>query len=462
MGEANRSQGDFERREAVEAGGFVRQSLFSLAAQVFGFACGFAAGIVIARALGPEGRGVYSLVVAAGAMAASVASLGMPFAVTYYVGRERWQPVAAALLAFACSLLALDMLVAAIGAAGPERVARLAGLSPAVMQLAGLYIAAWLPLQIASRIGEGLLRARELIVSALWPGMAAAAARLALLVGLFWLVGRRPYSAVVADIAAAGVGAGLLAIVAWAHLLHWPAGYTAPPSARRLLSYGVQNQLGAIFYMLTLRLDLFLVNYFLGEGPTGIYSVSMAFAELAAFPTRAVGFVLFPRLVRLDTQERRSFALEAQQGLVWASVGASLLLLAAIPLIPVIYGQKFAPSALPAAVCLLGMPFWGAVTVVHYLFLAENRIAPALASYPIGMAAMVAIDVALIPRMGVVAAAIGYVVCLIAIYASSAAFARAMFGVNMFGALLPSRAAMARLVRLGVEAIKRPTVGPGR
>src|SRR5436190_22303410 len=51
-----------------------------------------ASGIVVARALGPENRGILALVVVISAIATQVGSLGVPVSVTYWIATEQRNP----------------------------------------------------------------------------------------------------------------------------------------------------------------------------------------------------------------------------------------------------------------------------------------------------------------------------------------------------------------------------------
>jgi O-antigen/teichoic acid export membrane protein len=67
---------------------FLRQAAFTSVAQILVIATGIAGSVVLARALGPSGRGVLAIAVLLGSFVSYGASLGLGQAATYYLSRR--------------------------------------------------------------------------------------------------------------------------------------------------------------------------------------------------------------------------------------------------------------------------------------------------------------------------------------------------------------------------------------
>src|SRR5919205_3027438 len=65
-----------------------RSVTLNIVGQVGGLAIGFAASIVLARWLGPSDRGLLAIMLAVITFSASLASLGLPWAIEYYASRR--------------------------------------------------------------------------------------------------------------------------------------------------------------------------------------------------------------------------------------------------------------------------------------------------------------------------------------------------------------------------------------
>lgn len=398
--------------------GFARKSAISFLGQVVVFVCNFAVGILIARLLGAEGKGAYALISSTAVLGSSLLAVGMPTSVTFFVGRHKWPPLRALLLGGASSLVLSAIVLAAILIIGPERLFRRAAWTPEIIRLTWVMLTIGVPLQIVGSLVWSALRGRELIVESVWPGIVTSIVRTALVACVLILVCREVVGVVFADLAVGALGLFLVGLVLRSALRTWPRS-PGKPSLGRLVSYGLQLQAGSILFMLWLRADLYLVNYFLGQGPAGLYSVAMPLAELASFPAVAIMSVLFPRLALSAASDRSERTMRSHRAVAALSLPMSLLLAGVAFLIPAIYGQSFAPAVVPALICLGGCILWAEIRVLYYYFITEERAWLQAVVCAIGTVSMIALDLILIPALGISGAALGYAASLIVTYAAS-------------------------------------------
>jgi O-antigen/teichoic acid export membrane protein len=403
-----------ETLEEAPPTGFARKSAVAFAGQVVAFASNLAVGILVARLLGTEGKGAYALIRQTAIIAFLLVTLGVPSAVTFYVGRYKWPPVRTFLLGSACALVAVLLLLFTMQALGPERVLKKAAFSPEIVRLTWLMLVLGLPLQVLGSTVAAVLRGRELIVETVWPGMVTSVLRTGLVAGLL-LVRREVVTVVFTELAAVALWTFLIVVVFREALRAWPPA-CGNASIKALVLYGSQMQAGSIISILWARGDLYFVNYFLGVAATGVYSVAMAFAEFASFPNQAITSVLFPRLALCDSAVRTDQTLKAHRAAVLISAATGLALAGASALIPVVYGRSFAPAIPAALICLSGSVFLGGLNVLYYFFAAQEKQLLNVAARSSGLACMVALDLLLIPRLGIVGAAFAYATSLVWTY----------------------------------------------
>jgi O-antigen/teichoic acid export membrane protein len=176
---------------------------------------------------------------------------------------------------------------------------------------------------------------------------------------------------------------------------------------RRSLHYGVRAQLGGLVQFVNYRLDMLLVNALLGSAPAGVYSAAVAVSALIWLLPDAIGRVVFPRTAVSGQQTANRFTpLVCRQTLLISVVSAAVLALLARFLIPAFYGSRFADAVVPFLVLLPGVIMSALTRVLGPDLMGRGK--PQYNSYAAAIAAVATIilDITLIPRMGVIGAAL--------------------------------------------------------
>jgi O-antigen/teichoic acid export membrane protein len=210
-----------------------------------------------------------------------------------------------------------------------------------------------------------------------------------------------------------------------------------------MLGYASRIYLAGFLSYLIIRLDLFLVNGYLGARQAGLYGVAGSLADGLFILPLVIGLNLFPRVAG-GAQPTISAVVFRMVTIVYAvTVIASALL--AGPVIRLLYGQAFSASA--------GLYYWlapgvfslGLVTVLSYHFAGRGYPRQALAVWLIGLAVNLAINIIFLPTKGTFVAALSSSVAytlLLVLYAQL--FARDVGGVRE---LVPRPHELTALVR---------------
>jgi len=77
--------------------------------------------------------------------------------------------------------------------------------------------------------------------------------------------------------------------------------------ARPTLGFGIRSYIGNLLQFFNYRLDLFIVNFFLGPAEVGIYGVAVVIAELLWKLPNATSFVIFPKSANSTQKEMNRF-----------------------------------------------------------------------------------------------------------------------------------------------------------
>ena len=175
---------------------------------------------------------------------------------------------------------------------------------------------------------------------------------------------------------------------------------------KSLLRYGLKDHLGQIFIILNERIDLWIISYFLNISQVGIYSIALVATRLIQIPD-AIGMNLFP-VMTIEEQDRGGVL---SQKVLRVSIAISVIMilplfLVAKPVINFLYGNEFLTAVIPFVI-LLPLTFTNSVGKVCRAYLSGNGL-PQIASFASGVSLVVSIffGIVFIKRWGIVGAAL--------------------------------------------------------
>lgn len=328
---------------------FSGQVVVTMVANVALALLGLVTGSLLARMLGPQGRGELAAIQTWASFLALLAALGLPDAVVYFTGRN---PEGAA--SYLTSAVALMVLAAVpFAAAGALLMPLLlSAQSPEVVAISQRYLPAYLLLMATQGMLLHPLRGRSdfLVWNALRP--LPTVAWLAAIVAVLALGAASP----------AGFAAGHLAALAAAGLATFvvvrrrvPGPYALRSSLwPPMLRYGVPSALSALPQTLNLRLDQMLMATLLPPALLGYYTVAVAWSSAASPLLHSIGAVLFPRVASQEaaTDQVALLGRGTRITVLLAVLFNGVLLLATPLAVVLIFGRSFSP-AVPAAMLLV-------------------------------------------------------------------------------------------------------------
>ena len=95
---------------------------------------------------------------------------------------------------------------------------------------------------------------------------------------------------------------------------------------KHAVKYGLKVHFGRLSQQVTYRIDIPMVNYFSGFGSTGYYSIAVSLAELLWYIPRTISFVLFPRVARMEAEDASSMTAILIRTSLWGSLLFSIIL----------------------------------------------------------------------------------------------------------------------------------------
>jgi len=361
---------------------------------------GLVTSVIVARILGPEGRGLYAVALAVGAIGMQFGNLGLHASNTYFVSRDR------SLLPFLVS----NTLLVSFAFGGT--CALLAGIAfalwPRIAPLQGHLLTLTLisiPVGLAYLLFQNLLIGIQEVRVFNTIELSSKVLSVALITAVILFQRVNVESVFCSQLIA------LLAALLWCvtHLgrklsaWYWPS----IELLRSHLGYGFRSFLASFGSYLVLRLDLLLVQYILGAKQAGYYSIAGTMADMVYLLPTVTGFILFPKLSAMtNNREKWEFvkkiaALMGGVMMILCGLGALLVK----PLVMLLYGEPFLP-AVPAFIWLMPGIFFWANSTFPLLYLQSTGL-PRQVIYIWGIliSTNVTLNLLFLERWGIVGAA---------------------------------------------------------
>ncbi len=390
--------------------GPTRNTLFSLITQGAGAVFTIVLTLFLVRELGPVEYGVLALAVSVGTLALLISDLGISTSAARFTAeRPRDRMHATTVLRTALALKLVISSVAAViivvlapviaGAYGIPSLTlpiRLMAVAMAVQGLGGLFLS-WftalgrISLSLRYALVESSVETTATISLVLVAGGAGAA------------VGGRAIGFLVA-----GVFAAVLAI----RVVGWPAARKARADrtlARRIVGYGAALLIVDSAFAIFDRTDVLIIGAVLGSASAGIFEAAFRILTFLVYAGIAVGGGFGPRLAkgRRSPEDSAAFLDALRYTVLFYLLLAAPVLVWATPIVQLVVGSAYSESAnvlraLTPTVVLAGI---GPVLAsgANYLGEAKRRVPVAVGALLLN----IAIDIVLVPRIGIVAGAIG-------------------------------------------------------
>ncbi|MBP2299378.1 O-antigen/teichoic acid export membrane protein [Azospirillum picis] len=385
-------------------------------------ALGLLTGILVARTLGPDGRGALAAVLTTTQLLGWLFGMGCGKAVTYALSRD---PAAGGRLLSTWTLMLIPVSAAAI-AAGLFLLPTLLAAQPAdTLGLARLYLPI-IALALLSELMLGLLLGDQDFrtfnaLNFIQPA-GVAVAYLAL-----WAAGRFTVESAVAAQAAMSA---LVLVAATARILRRHGiGRPDPALGRRTAWYALRTHGDVVGGVVTQRLDLLVIPAYLSAAQVGLYALATSLSWLIVSLSGALASVVMPAATRRGRSGRELVLASLQATfLVGGVLGGGLFVFADIA-IHIVYGPAFAASALPLRLLLPGAVLYAAASILLNGLYAENRPFTATMAHLLGMAATMAGLLLFLRDGGILAAAAVSTVAYALVFLTAAALYRRATGL---------------------------------
>jgi len=414
---------------------FLGEVTFAFSTQIICFVLGVIGTILIARALGPSGKGAIAMLALIPGVLSLVGKLGIGSANAYFVAKN---PKLIGYI-FSNSLLMAFMLGGLLIIATHlfsmpiiERFAK--GLDPYYLSIVLISIPFLLFIDYSTNILQGSFRFKEFNLL----NLTKYSSRLFFIL-LFILVLKKEVLGGAMLITLSSVVTALFGGIVCIRGVDTKL-KTNLKILKDSLSYGIRGHIGNVINFVTYRADIFFISFFVGVGGVGIYTVSVAFAEILLRLPGAINLVLLPKTSA--SLKRVSADLTSQISRIvfpFSIILASIFVLISRPLISLLFGDRFDPSFTPLWILLIGVvPLTLSKIFTSYLA-GRGKLEYVTYQATVSMIITIVLNILLIPRFGIVGAAIASSVSYIS---ATLVVVRGFLkdsNLTLFSVILPSR-----------------------
>jgi O-antigen/teichoic acid export membrane protein len=383
-----------------------QKAIETLSTRIFLIIFSLVTSVIVARALGPEGRGLYAIALTVSMLGIQFSNLGLHSSNTFYIARD---PNLLSPLLGNSILVSLSFggLISILAGALFYWVPDIAPMSNTILYLALIWIPVGLGYLLTQNLLLGIQEFRTFnkieifnkVISVLF---------IVILIFLNWVSAGTIFSAALVALA---LSFAWTIIILKRRLLR-PI-HISRSLFKRNLPYGIKSYLGSMVGFLMLRVDLLMINQLLGKRETGLYDIAINMSEMIYLFPLVVSTVLFPKLASLENIQEK-WALSKNVGwalLIGMSAICAVAALLAYPLIEVLYGEAFV-ACVPAFLFLIVSKLLMSANSIFGNFIASIHVPWTAVPFNFLLLGVnILLNLAWIPKYGIIGAAFASITC---------------------------------------------------
>lgn len=383
------------------------KTLHAFGVNIFLLPLGIATSVLIARTVGPTGKGTLDLIVATSALLAMVLSMSLPQGITFVVAQGKTAANALASQLVFVSLLQAVVALVVLGLLRFTDYFQLFLPNWGVWIIAGVVLYVWV--EVVTKFWAAILAGQQQIAvvnNSEFIGRVTQFLSIFVIGGALYLSGKQLSVGVLFAVTlSASTLINLLLFASLGFKFQLSRDLTALKAAT---AFAVPCYAANVAQFLNYKLDVFVVGFLAGAASVGRYTLAVSLGQLLWLMSNSVATVLLPK-VAASTDESVSIRHTARvtRLSLWATAvcGAALALLAT-QAIPLLYGEAFRPSVLALLWLLPGIVVFSIANVLAAYIAGIGKPRLNLLVSGVSLIVTITLDLILIPKLNIVGAAI--------------------------------------------------------
>lgn len=411
---------------------YLRKVIETFSTKILLIIIGTGLSIIIARTLGPEGRGQYTTAAAFVAIIVQFGNLGIQASNTYYVAKDK--TIFRYLLGNSILVSGIVSLIVLIG------IIIILNIRATLIPITGTFLSIaviTIPISIANLLFQNLLIGLQDIrsynlIELITKLIGIVVTVMIVLMNLITAEAIYSVSLVTAIISFVWL---LIKLLSHSKLIKRSERLLAFSISifRNSFAYGIKAYLANFFAFLVFRADILMIKNFLGDAAVGLYSISVSMADLIYMLPVTIASILFPKLAAVNnTEDKWKVCKKTAKHTVYimvfiCAVGAIF----AKPAVTILYGNAFEP-AIPSFLILLPGIFAMSITSIISSFNASIGFPISVVIlYLITSIINIVLNSYLIQLFGINGAALSSTLCYIISFCGVYIIAKKLRNVNL-------------------------------
>lgn len=382
---------------------FTTRVLETLGTNILTFIFTALATVLIARALGPEGKGVLTLVFLAQVILVAVLNMGIASSNNYYSALGKYK-----LSGLAGNSFVLAGVIGVLVSAAFILFLRFSpfDLFTGVNLLYMYVVAAAVPFSLLNLYLSGILLGKLEIRQINLVGILASLVSLVGVVPIYFLGLKQGILWLISLTIAVQVITSLLYMVVLRKLTEYSLRFD-PQVFKATFVYGLKSHIANLSSFLHFKVDHFIVGYFLGATQVGFYAIAVLFTDSLFFVPRATSGILFSQVASGTSASGAEFTAKVCRHIVLISLILCLFFaMGANFMVKGFYGAPFLPAARPLLILLPGVFLMSFAGILSSYVSGTGRVIFVTCGALATVIVNIALNLFLIPRMGIAGAAL--------------------------------------------------------
>jgi len=380
---------------------FIKDTLLTFSVQLITVILGIIISVILARTLGPEKVGIYSIIILIFTLLTTFGNLGINISNTYYGVKKKytWSEIASNSLISAFLLgISLSMIFPILFYLDPSLFKNI---SLSLVIIASIVT----PFTLLMFYFQYILLGQNRIKEYNFTSIIQSIIYLSLIVILLLFV-HGDLNAVIISWTTSFVTAAIIPMIlvykSTKFKLHFNLNLF-----KKSVKFGSKSYLGNVIQFFNYRIDMFLIGLLLNFGSVGYYSISVGLAESLWYLPSAVGTLVFARTPSLSDKARNESTPRICRNTLFITIVLALILFfTGKYIILILFGSQYLPALEPLWVLLPGIIALSICKVLSNEITGRGK--PLITTYASIMSLIVNIplNIIFIPQMGITGSAL--------------------------------------------------------
>ena len=384
-------------------GNFTKNTLYTLVTRILQLLLGIVTSIIIARVIGPKGKGIHTLAILLPMLLITFANFGIGPASVYYIGKKKYalQEIFGGNIIFSI-LISVSAIIAGLIVVYFFSNKMFPGVEKEYLLLALCIIPFQLFLTFIVSILLGLQEIKKYNYINLIRNFIFLFLIVILLLGFKYRIRAVIFAQAISS---------MFVCIALFFLVKKEVGGIILKINKSLFKdffiYGSKIYLTNILAFLHLRIDIFMINIFLNPIEVGFYSIAVGLSEKIWLISQSAGTVLFPKVCsETDKKKLKEFTPLVCRNVLGITIFISILLyFLGSHIIVLFYSKQFYKSVLPFQILLIGVIAISGSRILANDLSGRGRLQENIYINTFSVILNIILNLILIPKFGIKGAA---------------------------------------------------------